>query len=336
MNKQPTTEQLRKYVAGQLSRPEQYKVERAALNDPFVADALDGLMASKNTNNDLAELQSRLQKRVTPQENQRLVPWLWASAAALILSIGLGWIYLKEEQISPAVSMAMPKDEKMLPAVGMTKPNKEKTRTVASMPKLKKDDIIALVTVNKAEDINASTAEEMVVPAEGNAVRAEVESIKKDKTIDTANPASVAVTMEAEDVLPAANANMKRASSMSARAAPLKTIEPNQITTRGIIRAADGSALPGVMVNVTGTNRGINTDINGTFSLDKIQVGDRLSFSQVGFDTKEIIVKDSTTQQIILQENGKALSEVVVTGYDRKAKKVVKKAARKAKRKQKK
>jgi phage head maturation protease len=115
----------------------------------------------------------------------------------------------------------------------------------------------------------------------------------------------------------------------------LKDIQPYQITIRGVVKAADGSTLPGVAVNVKGTNRGVNSDINGVFSLDKIKTGDMLSFSFVGFDTKEITVKDSTTQQIILQEDNQVLSEVVVTGYGGKAKRAAKKAARKTKREQK-
>jgi CarboxypepD_reg-like domain len=325
MNKQPTTEQLRKYVAGQLSRAEQYAVERAALNDPFVADALDGLMASKNANNDLAELQSRLQKRVNPKENQRLGVWLWASAAALVLGIGLGWVYFKENEIIPAVSMAKTEEvgksevgDKLKVDI---KPKKDELIAAVSEPNPTNTKPRPTTAITKAEDINASLADEVVVPAEENIAEAEIEksAIKEDKMF----PAAAPTMMKA--------ANLARVDSSI-----LKDIQPNQITVRGVIKAADGSALPGVSVNVKGENRGVNTDANGVFALDKIKTGDMLSFSYVGFNTKEITVKDSTIQQIILQEDKKVLSEVVVVSYDRKAKRAVKKAARKIKRAKKK
>jgi hypothetical protein len=324
MNKQPTTEQLRKYVAGQLSRAEQYAVERAALDDPFVADALDGLMASENRINDLAELQSRLEKRVNPKENQRLGAWLWASAAAVLLGVGLSWVYFKEGEIPPTsvqYADAMTKteeDKNTLPDIDIPKQEAAKMLPAVSMTNKKP---LPAIRTPKLEEINASIADEVVVPAEENIAEVEIEkSVKKE-----------------EKPLPAAAPTMMKTASITKMDSDLslKDIQPYQITIRGVVKAADGSTLPGVAVNVKGTNRGVNSDINGVFSLDKIKTGDMLSFSFVGFDTKEITVKDSTTQQIILQEDNQVLSEVVVTGYGGKAKRAAKKAARKTKREQK-
>ncbi len=307
MNKQPTTEQLRKYVAGQLSRAEQYAVERAALDDPFVADALDGLMVSKNAKNDLTELQTRLQKRVNPKETQRLGVWLWASAAALVLSVGLGWIYLKQDPTTP-------------PTMSMTKPEIEENAVPTELIKPKKDEMVAAVEVPKPKkeiaSVNAPMADEVIAPAEQNLAKIETkENTEKD---EAPSPAPAPSMMKAAQVAKVDSLTLNDGGS-------------SQITVKGIIKGTDGETLPGVSVNVKGTNRGVSTDANGAFLLDKIQMGDRLSFNYVGFDTKEITVKDTTTQQIVLKEDNKVLSEVVI-GYDRKAKRAAKKAARKAKR----
>ncbi len=312
MNKQPTTEQLRKYVAGQLSRAEQCAVERSALDDPFVADALDGLMASKNPDNDLAELQSRLQKRVNPKENQRLGVWLWASAAALVLSVGLGWIYLKQDPTTP-------------PTMSMTKPEIEENAVPTELIKPKKDEMVAAVEVPKQKkeivSVNAPMADEVIAPAEQNLAKIETkENTEKD---EAPSPAPAPSMMKAAQVAKVDSLTLNDGGS-------------SQITVKGIIKGTDGETLPGVSVNVKGTNRGVSTDANGVFLLDKIQMGDRLSFNYVGFDTKEITVKDTTTQQIVLKEDNKVLSEVVVTGSSGKSKRAERKAARKIKRAKKK
>ncbi len=310
MNKQPTTEQLRKYVAGQLSRAEQYVVERAALNDPFVADALDGLMMSENTTDNLVELKKRLQKRVSPTQTQRLGIWFWASAAAAVVGVGLGWVYFKiEKNTEPTLTMAAPTAEEKTLQIEVIKPKKEELLAAIDKPKPQTATLYD----------NASTDEEIIVAADEDQIKAEI----------------APTTEEVETV----SITMTKAAPVSSVGSFSKTdsvLLATQITARGVIRAADGSVLPGVSVNVEGSGRGVSTDVNGAFLLDKIKMGDRLAFSYVGFDKKEIVIKDSTTQQIVLEEDGRLLYEVVVKSYGRKAKKIIKKAARKAKRKQKK
>jgi hypothetical protein len=59
---------------------------------------------------------------------------------------------------------------------------------------------------------------------------------------------------------------------------------------------------------------GTVTDIDGSFSLD-IPKNATLSISYPGFLPKEIKVGDKTVFDINLEENTRALDEVVVTGY---------------------
>ncbi|HUQ65540.1 MAG TPA: carboxypeptidase-like regulatory domain-containing protein, partial [Flavitalea sp.] len=80
--------------------------------------------------------------------------------------------------------------------------------------------------------------------------------------------------------------------------------------------ARDNSPLPGVSVNVKGTNTGTTTDENGQYRI-AAPVNSTLVFSIVGFTTKESIVTDNdviiiNTAMDVAQRN---LQEVVVTGY---------------------
>ncbi len=310
MNKQPTTEQLRKYVAGQLSRAEQYVVERAALNDPFVADALAGLMASPNTTDDLAELRERLQKRVSPTQTQRLGAWFWASAAAVVVGVGLGWVYFKiEKNTELTLTVAAPITEEKTLQTEVIKPKKEGSLAAIDKPKPQTATLYD----------NATADEEIIVAADDDQIKAEI----------------APTTEKVETVSPI----MTKAAPMSSVGSFSKTdsvLLATQITARGVIRAVDGSVLPGVSVNVEGSGRGVSTDVNGAFLLDKIKMGDRLAFSYVGFDKKEIVVRDSTTQQIVLEEDSKSLNEVVVIRHSSKSKRATKKAVWKSQKKTKK
>jgi CarboxypepD_reg-like domain len=321
MNKQPTADQLKKYVDGQLSRQEQYQVERAALDDPFVAEALDGLMASNNRDIDTTELRLRLQKRVQPAESRQLGFWRWASAAALILAVGLGWIYFqKEEPKELATVESLPQTTTPAP---IEEGHKDILPTEKIATNIKKRSVGG--SKNKtdvpvaAADIADIILTDSLDDAEKQAGFAEPQ-VEKAKTAE-ADAIVIQDTKQSEKL---------RALPQMAVA---KTIAPNQLTVMGVVKAADGSVLPGVSINLKGTNRGVNTDSNGQFRFKDIRVGDKLSISSVGFGIQEIVVRDPILPNIILREDSKALSEVVVTSYN---KKQARKAAREAKRKAKK
>ncbi|HTE09760.1 MAG TPA: SusC/RagA family TonB-linked outer membrane protein [Chitinophagaceae bacterium] len=74
-----------------------------------------------------------------------------------------------------------------------------------------------------------------------------------------------------------------------------------------------GNPIPGVSVQERSSKRGTTTDINGLFKLS-VKPGTTLIFSSVGFDNKQVVLNNSTTQNIVLTPSNLALSEVVVTG----------------------
>lgn len=83
--------------------------------------------------------------------------------------------------------------------------------------------------------------------------------------------------------------------------------------------AKDGTPLASVSVKVKGTETGVSTNVDGTFSIDA-QPGAVLVFSSAGFESKE--VKAFTNMTVSLSVDVRALNEVVVTalGVSRKAK----------------
>ncbi|MBC3791036.1 SusC/RagA family TonB-linked outer membrane protein [Spirosoma utsteinense] len=76
----------------------------------------------------------------------------------------------------------------------------------------------------------------------------------------------------------------------------------------------DGSALPGVSVQVKGTTRGATTDANGNYRVSA-SANSRLVFSFIGFSSQEVAIGNRSTVNITLQADATNLGEVVVTGY---------------------
>jgi hypothetical protein len=127
---------IEKYLRGELSAPEMHALERAALDDPFLADALEGITLHQQLpeqpvfREDVAELQGRLQDRVTmPSKRKFFVlsqPMRYAAAAILLLGLGLTAYFtlfntrmssqsLARSGVRPAEQTAIPPQDSMPP-----------------------------------------------------------------------------------------------------------------------------------------------------------------------------------------------------------------------------
>ncbi|WP_316796150.1 SusC/RagA family TonB-linked outer membrane protein [Pedobacter agri] len=85
-----------------------------------------------------------------------------------------------------------------------------------------------------------------------------------------------------------------------------------EVPITGTIKDASGGALPGASVRVKGTGIGTSTDINGKFSLNAPENA-VLVVSYAGFQTKEISIGSQTSIDVVLVEDTKQLTDVVVT-----------------------
>src|SRR4051812_26825966 len=87
---------IAKYHSGGMSSAEMHRLEKAALDDPFLADALDGFAYTKTGSQDVKVLRRRLQKRVQRVHVLYSRKQLFVSVAALfILVAGFGWLATK-------------------------------------------------------------------------------------------------------------------------------------------------------------------------------------------------------------------------------------------------
>ncbi|MDD4198089.1 MAG: TonB-dependent receptor [Paludibacter sp.] len=82
----------------------------------------------------------------------------------------------------------------------------------------------------------------------------------------------------------------------------------------GTVLDKNNEPLIGASVQVEGTTRGTITNVMGEFSLE-CTPQDKLKISYIGYITQVIAVNDQKQLTIVLQENAKALEEVVVVGY---------------------
>jgi TonB-dependent starch-binding outer membrane protein SusC len=84
-------------------------------------------------------------------------------------------------------------------------------------------------------------------------------------------------------------------------------------TVTGKVTDSKGEAIPSATVTVKGTSNSTSTAADGSFSINVPSGSRTLVISSVGFDSKEVPVRDNVT--VTLETKNAALNEVVVVGY---------------------
>lgn len=82
----------------------------------------------------------------------------------------------------------------------------------------------------------------------------------------------------------------------------------------GIVTDENDNPIIGANIVEKGTTNGIISDLDGKFSL-QVDPGAILQISYIGYNTREITIKDQSFLTIRLTEDTQALNEVVVVGY---------------------
>jgi len=92
-------------------------------------------------------------------------------------------------------------------------------------------------------------------------------------------------------------------------------LNPGEIRVTGQVKADDGNPMPGATVAVAGTTIGTITDMDGNYSITVPTENSILSFSFIGYVTKQVTVGKQTIINVILASDATKLDEMVVVGY---------------------
>lgn len=316
-NIEPSNEQLRRYVAGELSPAEQYQIEKAALQNKQLDDMLEGLQALKNANIDeettLKELSEKLTKRIRKNE-RRLVPFYYASAAVIVIAAGLGWWLTQKEELSLKTSSTIALQQnppviqpesaplaadnqppqllsppKSSPPITTSLPQPQADAVAEAPPQVEKSATTAVLEEKRSE----SPVADAVIAAGGA------------RPPDSAQN-EVAKTKAPDNIPAAPAAALAKRSAFGAGKASVFTL-------RGKILTDAQQALPGVTLQLKNQSSGVSTDAEGNFVLPNVHKGDEITVSSVGYEQTQLTVKDSVIAPIVLKEDRQALSEVVVT-----------------------
>ena len=96
----------------------------------------------------------------------------------------------------------------------------------------------------------------------------------------------------------------------------LTAFAANAQQIKGVVTDVNGEPQIGVSVFVEGTTLGVSTGIDGDYVIDVPDAkGKTLVFSMIGLATKQVVIGNSSTINVVLEEDANFLDETVVIGY---------------------
>lgn len=344
---------IERYLKGELTPAEMHALERKALSDPFLAEALEGAagIPTEELEADLHALQASLKERIQSPQQKVIPMWAWPMriAAGLTLLAVSGFIIYSLLQKDASRDLAVNKETAKPAAEQPAQPIH--TDTVIDEPKPqvspdvtkreekiipKEQEYIAksYVPAEPVEDaVTTEGAEQIASAPVEQQVSSEVAADKYDerevsKAIEESEPVA-ATPMRAREAksepLKKEDAKLRYRSSQAdtltyGNAVKLEPAMNSYIsgtrTIRGQVRSAEeGVGLPGVNVMIKDSNVGTVTDIQGNYQLTTENAGQtELVFSFIGMESKEVEVTTDKVD-VEMQQDVSQLSEVVVVGY---------------------
>jgi hypothetical protein len=138
----PGMDDFRRYQSGEMSLQEQHKLEVLMLEDPFVAQAFEGFLASQqaySNHSDIgSELRDRLANRLERKAGRRSAFWPYASAASALICLGLYWVIFLNKNQAPPVEIARQSAMEEIPQIKAAEPANSAPRAPASVTAIAK------------------------------------------------------------------------------------------------------------------------------------------------------------------------------------------------------
>ncbi|MEO7769097.1 MAG: carboxypeptidase-like regulatory domain-containing protein, partial [Ferruginibacter sp.] len=327
-----TAEDIQKYFSGKLSPAEMYTMEKAALDDAFLEEAMEGYeaMPEKDWDDGLVFLKDHFLK-VTPASVVPLKPastfYKMLKLAAMIVFLlgGVAVTYFLTNKAStthtPLAVIPSKKDSissvAEAPPVGEVRAETSSVKTAKINTSVEKQPVTAMADKKPTSDNTfiyrpkkEDKKEEKPVP--GGGYIDDVSGGRKD--VSTSNAAPVFQQNRIEEQAPASNKiaseqsnnvkELKKAASASARRFSAQVI------------GQDGLPLPFANVSIANENFGTYADARGKFRLVSPDSLLNVEIKSAGYISREFTLRSDVDQnKIVLAEDELALKEkTVVSG----------------------
>lgn len=294
-NRNYSAADFERYHKGTMSLQERHQLEKDALEDPFLADALEGYAFTEKPGDDITFLQQSLEQRIDTKKIE--APFVKSSnrygllkvAAMLVLLAGLGWLVyrltgFRQDEIA-------------------TIPTQKTIKTETPVAPLSADSVATISSENSVPPVAKSTPKQTLTqPVQP--------TLQKNQPTAFSTPAPVAPAIDSTVLA-------GRMAGVNITDAFKKEKSATELTYKfnGRILDSNNKPVPNAMVMNPKTNQLSFADNTGNFSLVAPDTSVNVVVNSVGYETKNAKLTPSGNHDIRLQPAGNALNEVVVVGY---------------------
>ncbi len=360
---------IEKYHKGHLSAKERHDLEKAALDDPFLADALEGYtFAGVNTPADIAELKKRLAEKVEGAKVVSMHPGrkFWTPflkvAAMIVVVAGAGLLVYQfafnekrneVAQVTPGSKAEIntaSTDTNTISKITENTSGLLSTETTKEKPKDNEAGPVGNTQENKpvpgtitretvGEKTNETATSDIRPVATGGApvVTAPAKADEKTENLERSGGKISGTEITKEEVkskAPLAKKEGAEKDGMRDEAAKQQTDDSknkravtanrqaddqsyrNQATNtfRGKVTDGSNTGLPFANVTNVQDNVGTYTDANGNFVLTSTDTVLNVQIRSLGYDNNNLQLRnDASSNKVVMQEDRKGLSEVVLS-----------------------
>ena len=302
------------YIRGLRKGKEAHRLEKESMQDPFLADAMDGYNQVEGNHEQRIE-KLRMQVSAHSAKKKSTYAITWSIAACLIIGFGISsyFLFLKKSMTDEVFIAEESVSIKLAEPAAPPTPAIPATPTVPATPQKE----IALATTKVKTD-STPISEITARQADKKDMIAEIQTTSQPQGAPVAAVPMMEEVSEETAALQEVVATIDTFESESdkkMKMAKVATILPQNNMIKGRVTDEKGEPLIGASVTYKGTNIGTITNMNGEFSLVKKDDKKRLTAEYIGYDPVEIQVDTSRTMLIAMNENKQALNEVVVVGY---------------------
>ena len=335
---------IQRYLRGEMSAEEMHAIETAALDDPFLADAIEGFEGAMKEGNeeviqsDLANLNKEFRQRL--EKPARVVPltrsrwWQIAAAGVALLIVGIA-IYnnripqdpntepklaVVEKKKRDSLTLQRPEQEKLTRpfAVADSQTNQEKKPIAPSPPSKGRDVANSGLPVQSrnqpGSELSKGRASSSVIKdAEKDDAKSELpELIARKEQAAAQTPVSA---RQNDYNAPAT----KVPDSADAKSSTLIT-QLNHFSGRVV--DPENKPLPYATLQVTPGRINVITDQAGNFSFSAKDSVVDVQVGMTGFEQRNFRLQNSiASNNLVLEPGNQTLDDVVVSGYGSKRKK---------------
>jgi CarboxypepD_reg-like domain len=333
-----TAEDIRKYLNGQFSDKEMQALEKAALEDPFLADAIEGIEESRNHpgsfESGVDELKNRLTQRIREKNRKSKVIFLfskWKIAASVLFIIGttvFTTTYLTNKNRQSKIANSLARDAETKKTISRPSMSADSTDSITTgkLPEKPVPDIAAISPDKKSPVLRKSFPKKrvninQVTTLVSDRKTTELPTISLPRILSDTNALAIAtapVTQDKDLLSEAPKYENEQENATASGIARYRSSSKNYI--KGVVTDDNGKPIPFADVSIKGTDSRTTTDINGFFKLymSYPNLVSPVMFNSVGYNTVSANIKpdSSLTNLILLQPATTALNEVTVIGYE--------------------